>query len=378
MDLLILGDIGASASNMEAFCKGDGCSLFCGEILELCQTADTVLLNLEKPLTDKCTPLGKCPPDYIAPTDTINGIMALCPTAATLANNHILDQREQGLWSTTSVLESRGVKYVGVGKNCDDARKPLIIEAAGIKLGVYACCEREFSFATASTPGANAFDPLVTPDDITALREKCDFVLILYHGGTEHYPYPTPYLQKVCRKLCDKGADIVICQHSHIVGCQEVYGGSTIIYGQGNFLLDDVNIEIWNMGLIVRLNIEKNSPCRISLIPIRVVENKVCLADNSAEILEGFKHRSEQIKDENWVCENYRRFCEEKKDRYLLALHGTGRILRRILMRLPFLKIPDMLYSRNARNLVLDYIRCDAHREAMETLLDTGESDVSY
>ncbi len=92
MNILILGDVGASASNLELFKKADK-DLFSSEIQDICRQSDIVLLNLEKPLTDALTPLDKCPPDYAAPTETINGIKLLNPTAVTLANNHILDQQ---------------------------------------------------------------------------------------------------------------------------------------------------------------------------------------------------------------------------------------------------------------------------------------------
>ena len=104
MKIIILGDVGASKSNVKAFCNGDN-DLFSLDIQELCASADIVLLNLEKPLTDSISPLGKCPPDYVSPTETINGIKLLSPTAVTLANNHILDQKKQGLFSTIQTLK---------------------------------------------------------------------------------------------------------------------------------------------------------------------------------------------------------------------------------------------------------------------------------
>ena len=171
MKILVLGDVGASASNCQDFCDGKP-DLFSSEIQSKCDDADIVLLNLEKPLTDEITPLGKCPPDYVAPTATINGIRLLHPTAVTLANNHIMDQREQGLHSTIDVLTQNGIQFVGAGVNAEEARKPIIIEKGEYKIGVYACCEKEFSFATETSPGANVFDPLETFDDIISLKTK--------------------------------------------------------------------------------------------------------------------------------------------------------------------------------------------------------------
>lgn len=122
-----------------------------------------------------------------------------------------MDQREQGLHSTMDILAQNGIQYVGAGNNLQEARKPIIISEKGINVGVYACCEKKFSFATEALPGANVFDPLETFDDIGKLREECDYVIVLFHGGMQNYPYPTPYQQRVCRKMCEKGANLVIC-----------------------------------------------------------------------------------------------------------------------------------------------------------------------
>ena len=65
----------------------------------------------------------------------------------------------------------------------------------------------------------------------------------IINGGKEHYRYPSPDLQKICRKFIDKGADLVVCQHSHCIGCEEKYNHGTIVYGQWNFLFDRSNIE---------------------------------------------------------------------------------------------------------------------------------------
>lgn len=75
------------------------------------------------------------------------------------------------------------------------------------------------------------------------MSNACDYTIVLYHGGKEHYRFPSPNLQKYCRKFIEKGANIVICQHSHCIGCEENYKNGKIIYGQGNFLFDDSDDE---------------------------------------------------------------------------------------------------------------------------------------
>lgn len=369
MKILILGDVGASASNMEAFCKGNN-ELFSKELLTYCENSDIVLLNLEKPLTDSETPLGRCAPDYCAPTDTINGIMLLRPTAVTLANNHIMDQCEQGLDSTITVLNQHHIKYVGAGKSTKQARLPLIINQSGIKVGIYACCEKEFSVATDTKPGANGFDPLISFDDIAELRSQCDHLIVLYHGGMQDYPYPTPYQQRICRKMCEKGADLVVCQHSHIIGCEEKYADGRIVYGQGNFILDQTYLESWHSGLMIQ-EILDGDHSNTDYIPVAMAGGKVSLHQKPEEILAAFNRRSEEIIEKEIVENNFKSLCKDKLPGYLIKVSGKNRLTYRIIRRLRAEKAySKLIYSEDSRNLLLDYLNCDSHREAIITGLE--------
>jgi len=196
MVILIAADLVPTKVNNFLFEQGDVISLIGGDLLSIWNSADIRIFNLEVPLTDKEEPIDKWGPNLIAPTSTIKGIQALEPSLITLANNHIMDQGIQGLISTTKILKDYNISYVGVGNNLYEASRPYVLEYGGIKIGIYACAEHEFSIATADSPGANPFDPLESPDHIQLLKEKCDYVIVLYHGGKEHYHYPSPYLQK--------------------------------------------------------------------------------------------------------------------------------------------------------------------------------------
>ncbi len=366
MKIIVLGDVGASQTNIRAFCDADR-NLFSAEIQEMCADADFVLLNLEKPLTDLANPLGKCPPDYIAPTETVNGIKLLYPTAVTLANNHIMDQREQGLLETIRILEQNGILYIGAGSNLPEAKKPLILPGTGI--GVYACCEKEFSFATESSAGANAFDPLETFDDIEKLKTICEYLIVLYHGGMQGYPYPTPYQQKVCRKMCDKGADLVVCQHSHIIGCEEKYGNSTIIYGQGNFLLDDLDLESWRNGIMLSVTID-GATRNVEIIPTEVIGHKVIIHHNGDLIRQSFAIRSREICNPAFLEKAYSEYCRSKLPNYLIKLSGVGSLKQKIISKLGIQKLFLYKYRKKELFYILDYLYCDSHREAIEKSIE--------
>ena len=231
------------------------------------------------------------------------------------------------------MLDAAGIAYTGVGQTPEEAAKPYIFECDGKKIGVYACAEHEFSIVTEYTAGANPIDLLETPDHIAALRAGCDYVIVLYHGGKEHYRYPSPNLQKVCRKLVEKGADLVVCQHSHCIGCEEKDQCGTIVYGQGNFLFDGSESEFWQTSLLVRIGDDFG----ISYILLKKNGNLVRYADKAeaAIILKEFRQRSLEIHDAIILREKYAEFEETYQDTYQLALSGVrSKLLFRVINKL--------------------------------------------
>ena len=287
------------------------------------------------------------------------------PSLVVLANNHILDQGEQGLKSTKDILNKNNIPFVGVGENLAEASKPYIIQKDGLKIGVYACAEHEFSIATNIKPGANPFDPLESLDHIQELKNKCDYVIVLYHGGKEHYRYPSPYLQKASRKMVDKGANLVVCQHSHCVGAYEEYKDSTIIYGQGNFIFNKHDNEYWNNSVLIDVKIQEK--LSVDYIPIVTTKNGIRLANHEEkkEILGSFYKRSEEILQEGYIERNYKEFARKSVENYLRKFLGFGTWKSRIdrkIFRGYLLKIK--LRKKNLLS-IQNYVECEAHRELL-------------
>ena len=320
------------------------------------------MFNLEVPLTYIENPIIKDWPNLIAPVLTINGIKLLNPTILGLANNHILDQDEQGLFQTIEQLSKHEIKYVGAGKDLLNAAKPVIIEKDGIKIGIYACAENEFSIAEENRAGANPFDPLESLDHIVNLKSKCDFVIVLYHGGKEEYRYPSPYLQKVCRKIVEKGANLVICQHSHCVGAYENFNNGVIVYGQGNFLFDLTSNEFWDTSLVVKAIF--GDKMSVDFVPICKNGKGVALPESNRveDILEAFNVRSKQLSIPGFIETEYEKFCTENGPFYLSTFAGFGRILRKIDGMLNGI-ISRQIYSLNKLNTLQNFVECEAHRE---------------
>jgi hypothetical protein len=364
ISIIVGGDIAPTQSNYSLFEQGSIGSLIDSKLLSLINSADFRLFNLEVPLTDQEKPIIKDGPNLVAPSASINTIKLLNPAIFGLANNHIMDQDEQGLIQTMELLTSNQSGYVGAGKNLTEAAKPYIIEKNGRKVGIYACAENEFSIAEINKTGANPFDPLESLDHIAKLKSECDYVVVLHHGGKEHYRYPSPGLQKVCRKMSDKGADLIVCQHSHCIGAFEKYSGSIIVYGQGNFLFDRRSNEFWNSGLL--LNASFGDEMTVSFIPVSKDGNRVTLPepDITEKILSEFQERSLNITTPGFIDSEYDKFCLNHGLFYLGTVSGLGRITRRIDKMLNGV-ITRRIYNLERLNILQNFVECEAHRELL-------------
>ena len=365
MSILIGADIVPTIANKEYFISGNMQPVLGTELQNVLEKADYRIFNLECPLVNSVSPIQKCGPNLRAEELTVNGLKSIGIDLLTLANNHIMDHGNAGLKSTMSVLEKEKISFLGAGENLKVAARPFVFFVNNKKIGVYACAEHEFSIADEYKPGANPFDPLESFDHIVELKNCCDYVIVLYHGGREHYRYPLPMLQRVCRKFVEKGADLVVCQHSHCIGCDEKYLGGTIVYGQGNFIFDSLNNPMSDTSLLIKIN---GDFC-IEYVPLEKCGCGVRLAkdDIAKKILSDFNQRSEEIKNARFVEDECSKFAKNMVNRYLLTCFGYGhKYVLRLLNKLCGNKLTDFwvkMYRKKELLGICNFIECETHRE---------------
>lgn len=362
--IIIGADIVPTKSNENLFIAGEIEKLLGDELCSLLKEGYSIF-NLEVPLTVNNQPIKKYGPTLSAHPNSISGLKKMGIKLVTLSNNHIMDQGDRGLFDTIQGLNENGISYVGAGENLEKAEKPFIFSINSKIIGVYACAEHEFSIAGKNQAGANPFDPIDSFFHIKELKRKCDFVIILYHGGKEFYPYPSPNLQKVCRAMIKAGANLVLCQHSHCIGCMENVDSGTIIYGQGNFIFDGSKKNCWQTSLLVEITVDLDF--KIRFIPISKDEEKVRLANerDRRTILEDFYARSQAIKVPNFLEEQYDQISKEMLSVYLNDCMGKlGRnIFFRILNRLSKRHLLIKNYDKSQLLILQNVIECEAHRE---------------
>lgn len=366
MKLLLFGDICPTDDYLPLF--ADGTALF-GSLKTQLEDADAVICNLECPATNADTATVKCGPSLRAQPEHIRMLKKWGFTAFAAANNHILDYGESGLTETLNLCERENIALFGAGKTLDEASRPLRLTAKdGSKVTVFAFAEEEFNLAGRESGGAVGFDPYTAYDSIRAAKKE-GRVVVLYHGGIEYYRLPSPLLKKKCEKMVDCGADLVLCQHSHIVGTIEKRGDATIVYGQGNGIFGyRSGSETWNEGLLARYDTETNA-VEFELLLAKPDGIRLADAPERDARLDEIRATSAAIADDAKLSEAWRHFCAKEAAGYYALLYGRGRVINK-LNRLSGGKLLQLLYGRKKKMITMNLLRCDSHREVCKTILE--------
>lgn len=233
--ILIAGDLLPMPCNYDLFAAGDTQALFGDRLCALFASADYRVCNFEGCFTDSDKPIEKIGPSIKAPVSTIKAIKNLGINYATLGNTHSMDYGRQGYLDTCQTLNSNGIEYFGWGENAASVKAYAEIRDGDRTIILYNTTERFENAPGEDYPGVNLYDEYRVCRELHELKRRCDFLIVLYHGGIEGTHCNSEIMRTRFRRMADNGADVVISQHTHAVGEEERYGGAYFLYGQGNF-----------------------------------------------------------------------------------------------------------------------------------------------
>ncbi|MEO6391397.1 MAG: CapA family protein, partial [Pyrinomonadaceae bacterium] len=101
-------------------------------LADVLKSTDFNFGNLESPISGNDNINGKGL-IFNAHTKDIAGLTEYNFKVVNLANNHAMDQRLAGLQYSQKFLKEKGIEFLGVGDNLDQAWTPKVIEVKGVK-----------------------------------------------------------------------------------------------------------------------------------------------------------------------------------------------------------------------------------------------------
>ncbi|MEX2374695.1 MAG: CapA family protein [Dehalococcoidia bacterium] len=237
-------------------------------VRELVQGADVAFANLEMPISDRARPTGA----FVGSPAFADALAWAGFDLVSSANNHAFDGESVGLLDTMDHLAAAGVGQIGVGRDLELARSPLIVERDGIRLAFLGYARAinwigTAGFAQPDQPGVLPLDPLLIKEDIARVRDDVDYVVLSFHWAIENAEDTHPDARTFAYEMVDAGADIILGHHPHVPRGVEVYNDSVIFYSLGNLIFGH-NHDYWGDNYLARLTLEPDRISRVEIIPI--------------------------------------------------------------------------------------------------------------
>lgn len=348
------------------------------------QSADASLVNLETAVIQNLKyAIAKVGPAIGTDARVLDLISDLGFTGATLANNHFADYGAEGVKESLHLLDKYKLWHVGAGLNANEAAQIKYLQIEDKKVAVINACEHEFTIATDDKPGSNALNPIRQYVAIQNAKKNADYLIVIIHGGVEHYNLPTPRMQETYRFFVEVGADAVINHHQHCYSGYEIYKGKPIVYGLGNFFFDWQGQEpSWNEGYMLRLTLGKE--IELELVPyIQNAESlgvKLMVGSDKDQFFANIQRLNVIIADPKQLQSHFSNWVQQKRDEYLELLQPEkGKNIRR-LERVHLINesnrekwTPE--YMTEERQLLLKSLfQCEAHNDVMNELLNETDT----
>jgi len=318
-------------------------------IKEILGENDLTIGNLESPLISEKNAAKKTfygTPDF-APFLKENNINVL-----NLANNHILEHGSKGFYNTVDKLQSLNLDIIG---NIIDSQSNIVYkEINGIRIAIAG-----FSNVDLETiKNDNCFAVLNEKNVTRALESMkefdADYKILCFHWGNEYINIPSLQQRKMAYTFIDKGADIIVGHHPHVIQPYEKYKNGHVFYSLGNFMFDFLHSKVVRTGLAVTINLNKNKIAYINLIGIKLSYK------NTLNLMPAKKFKNHFAKIE----ELYDKFIVLNDDDYqkhyyalLKKNHTWQRVIMKVSILLEFLRIRLKDKKFLIRNVIIYYLQ---------------------
>ncbi len=238
-----------------------------------------------------------------------------------LANNHTLDYGLTGLQTTQQALADNNILYSGSGEDSDEAYRPIFTNNLGVSIAWLSNSDRTGQYnnyqpylnAGYNKPGFAYLTPYYLLQQINAVRDVADLVVMEMHAGSEYSTAPgggydgyfgpqipalewipplelsmnfdqeaendedenysplmdVPHMwdREIRHFAIDSGADLVVVHHPHIIQGFEVYQGKLIAHSLGNFIFD-LNYHETFPSVILNAEVDANGFSAFSATPV--------------------------------------------------------------------------------------------------------------
>jgi len=176
-----------------------------------------------------------------------------------LANNHTLDRRENGVLRSLEYWSNReNIVTAGSYSTQEDRDEIRTVEVNGITCALlaYTTLTNGLRPPAGKEYYVNVYDPETARADVEKAKAIADVIIVSMHWGSEYVFTPTRAQTEIAEHLAELGVHIVVGHHPHVVQPVTMVSDTLVIYSLGNLL--SAQKELFKLvGLLVSLDVVK-------------------------------------------------------------------------------------------------------------------------
>lgn len=226
---------------------------------------DIIIGNLESPLVTEDDSLKKT---FFGDPDFANFLKECGINVLNVANNHTLEQGNQGFSGTIGVLNKADLGVIGNNEN--SRSKILYKNVNNMKIAMAGFSQVDLH----KIKNDDYFAVLDEDNVIKSLQEmeanNADVKILSFHWGDEYMYVPTLQQRKMAYKFVDNGADIIVGHHPHVIQPYEQYKNGHIFYSLGNFVFDFIHAKNVSMGMVASIEIKEGKQFNVDLKGVKL------------------------------------------------------------------------------------------------------------
>ncbi|MEW6554261.1 MAG: DUF5719 family protein [Actinomycetota bacterium] len=253
----------------------------------LLQSADLAFANLECTISFRGSPVPGKAFTFRGSPYALSAVRGAGIDVVSHANNHARDFGTEAILDSFFFLDNGAIGHCGSGVDYAAAHSPACVTASGLRVAFLAYNDIDWPGWTAGPgyPGvANAADGAGIARDIAAARENADLVVVSFHWGTEREYTAGGRQRELARFSIDRGADLVLGHHPHVIQGFEVYRGRLIAYSLGNFVFNPGSPQC-NFTILARITLDSGGFRGATIYPALISNGRPALMGGTEAVV---------------------------------------------------------------------------------------------
>ena len=201
-------------------------------------------------------------PRFSTPSEFGDAMIDAGFNMVSLATNHTYDKGENGVLNFYNYFkDKKDIVYNGIADSFESRNNFIIGEKNNITYSMlsYTTSTNGLNAPSGKEYLVNVYDKEQVKEDILALRDKVDVLIVAMHWGVEYASEPNNSQIEIAEYLADLGVDIIIGTHPHVLQPITKIDDTIVMYSLGNFISNQYGTDDYNklIGFMATLDITK-------------------------------------------------------------------------------------------------------------------------